>query len=408
MRIALVSVESDPSATPGRPEHGAQGVHVGGLAVALSRAGHDVVVEAARSPRPPRTAGVAPGGGARVRHHPGDGDLGRDLGAAQLPRVVDSLRRSWGARRPDVVHAHSWLSGLAATAATRDTGLPLVVSFHRAGAGDGTDAGPHDPPRAADAAVEVVARRAVRILAATSDEAFGLTRRGVDGRVIRVVPNGVETEAFGPLGPSLRRGRRPRLLVVGSLDPVGGVYDAVAALARVRDAELLVAGGPATDDPDVDPDADPGLAALRVHADRVGVLSRVRMLGAVPRDLLPALMRSADVLVHVPHRDAFAAAALESMACERPVVASAVGTLREVVVDHVTGLLVPPADPDRLGRTLSALLGEPTMCTAFGIAGRDRVVSRFSWSRVVPAVEAGYDEARGTADIADPVREVGA
>jgi glycosyltransferase involved in cell wall biosynthesis len=89
-------------------------------------------------------------------------------------------------------------------------------------------------------------------------------------------------------------------------------------------------------------------------------------------------------------------------------VASAVGTLREVVVDHVTGLLVPPADPDRLGRTLSALLGEPTMCTAFGIAGRDRVVSRFSWSRVVPAVEAGYDEARGTADIADPVREVGA
>ncbi|MGE3289686.1 MAG: glycosyltransferase family 4 protein, partial [Pseudonocardia sp.] len=344
-----------------------------------------------------RDDGVVFGGGARVRHH----DLGRQCSgdAARLPGIVECLRREWRRWRPDVVHAHSWLSALAATAATRDAGIPLVVSFHSPDTGARADR----PSRVCAQAVQAVAGRAGRILAANAEEALGLARKGVDGSVIRVLPNGVDTETFAPLGRSLRRGRRPRLLTVGSLGPDRGVHDVVSALLRVQDAELLVAGGPVTGDEAIDPDADPGLESVRVHADRVGVLPRVRLLGAVGRDLLPALIRSADVLVHVPHRDAFATAALEAMSCERPVVASTVGTLNDVVVDHVTGLLVPPADPDRLGRTLRTLLGEPTRRTAFGIAGRDRAMSCFSWSRLVPAVEARYDEARDRLDTATPV-----
>lgn len=380
MRMALLSIASDPSAAPGRPGHGAQGAHIRGLAAALARAGHEVVVEVvleATGAAARRATTVSLGGGARVRRH----ELGKAGGA---PRVAEHLQRVWRRWRPDVVHAHSWLSGMAAAAATRTSGLPLVVSFHGA-------AGTH---QAAVAAERTVADRAGRILAGTADESTGLTRRGVDGGVIRVVPYGVDTEAFAPSGRSLRRGERPRLVTVGSLHPDGGVYDVVSALRWVRDAELLVAGGPVTGDPGIDPDADPELAALRAHAGRTGVLSRVRLLGAVGRDVLPALLRSADVVVHVPRRDVFAAAALETMACERAVVASSVGTLRDVVVDGVTGRLVPPSDPARLGRTLSALLARPTMLTAFGIAGRDRAESRFSWQRVVPAVEAAYEEAR--------------
>jgi starch synthase len=86
---------------------------------------------------------------------------------------------------------------------------------------------------------------------------------------------------------------------------------------------------------------------------------------------------------------------LEAMACEAPVVASATGGIKEVVVDGVTGHLVPfnqdpingfPTDPDRFARDLAAkindLLGDPEKCVRFGKAGRRRVEETFSWTAI--------------------------
>jgi starch synthase len=84
---------------------------------------------------------------------------------------------------------------------------------------------------------------------------------------------------------------------------------------------------------------------------------------------------------------------LEAMACETPVVASAVGGIIEVVEDGVTGLLVPPREPRALAAALTAVLGDPGRARAMGLAGRARVEEQFSWTSVAARTEALYGDA---------------
>ena len=119
---------------------------------------------------------------------------------------------------------------------------------------------------------------------------------------------------------------------------------------------------------------------------------RVRLLGAVARPDVPALLRSAEAVVCVPWYEPFGIVPLEAMACGRPVVASAVGGIQDTVVDQVTGLLVPPRRPDAVAAALRTLLATPTRALAFGIAGRDRVLARYGWDRIADCTLAVYEE----------------
>jgi len=84
---------------------------------------------------------------------------------------------------------------------------------------------------------------------------------------------------------------------------------------------------------------------------------------------------------------------LEAMACETPVVASAVGGIVEVVEDGKTGILVPPARPDALAAALARVLENPSLGRTMGQAGRRRVEARFSWASVAERTEQVYAEA---------------
>jgi glycosyltransferase involved in cell wall biosynthesis len=82
---------------------------------------------------------------------------------------------------------------------------------------------------------------------------------------------------------------------------------------------------------------------------------------------------------------------LEAMACETPVVACAVGGIKEVVVDGETGFLVPPQDPDRLAAALSKVLDDPDLAARMGRAGRARVLEHFTWDRIAEKTVAMYE-----------------
>jgi D-inositol-3-phosphate glycosyltransferase len=391
VRVAIVCDRCSPLAAPGRPGHGGLSEHLAGLGAGLAAAGHEVMVLVRRD-SPGQEAVARPVDGLEVRHLDAGpaAPLSEDRLVTQVPVLAEELEHRWRAERPDVVHAHSWTAGLAAAAAARELGLPLVVTL------PGVGERPVDPSvdsRGRTSAEHVLVARADRVLATGEDDVFALVRLGARRSAVRVVPYGVDTETFHPDGPTLRRGEHPRLLAVAGLDAEAGVQDTIRALRTVPEAELLVAGGPPTDDPEIDPARDRELARLHAVAREAGVERRVRFLGAVRRETLPALLRSADALVHVPHRTGFGMVALEAMACGRAVVASAVGALAETVVDQVTGVLVPPARPEALARVLRALLKEGAVPLAFGIAGRDRAVSRYGRDRLVAAVEQVYLEA---------------
>jgi glycosyltransferase involved in cell wall biosynthesis len=80
------------------------------------------------------------------------------------------------------------------------------------------------------------------------------------------------------------------------------------------------------------------------------------------------------------------------MACERPVVASAVGGIKEVVVSEVTGLLVPPADPLALADAINRVLQDREWARRLGLAGRKRVEEHFSWTSIAEKTKAMYQE----------------
>ena len=389
MRLALVSEHASPLATLGGVDAGGQNVHVAELARGLARRGHEVVVHTRRdSPGLPARVDFAPG---VTVHHVDAGPpraISKDRLLPHMGELADRLAEDWAARRPAIVHAHFWMSGLASLDAAWRLGVPVVQTFHALGVVKRRHQGPADtsPPERSAIERDVVVA-ADRIVATCTDEVFELLRLGADRRRIAVVPCGVDLDVFTPTGPT--RARRPglrRIVTLGRLVERKGVDSAIEALAAVPDAELIVAGGPAA----ARAGGDPELLRLREVARRTGVDDRVCFTGRLGRDEVPALLRSADVVAAVPWYEPFGIVPVEAMACGVPVIASAVGGMIDTVVDGVTGAHVPPRDPGALADALRHLLDRPALCAQLGRAGAARARERYGWDGIAGATWESY------------------
>ena len=204
MRIAMVSEHASPLAVLGGVDAGGQNVHVASLAAALGRMGDEVVVHTRRDdPVPPRRVALVPG--VEVDHVDAGPptEVPKDELLPHMAAFADELREAWAAEPPDVVHAHFWMSGLAATDAAADLGIPVVHTFHALGVVKRRHQGPKDTSPPQRLRLErALARRVDRIVATCSDEVFELLRMGADRRRITVVPCGVDLERFTAGGPA--------------------------------------------------------------------------------------------------------------------------------------------------------------------------------------------------------------
>lgn len=170
---------------------------------------------------------------------------------------------------------------------------------------------------------------------------------------------------------------------VGRLAPQKGQRHLVSAmpllLEHVPWAHAVIAGGG-----DLAP-------RLRDLAAELGVSDRVHVLG--PRRDVPAIMQAIDVFAMPSMWEGFGIVLLEAMAAARPIVASRVATIPEVVLDGETGLLVPPADAPALAEALRTLAHDRVLAERLGQAGRARLETRFSLQKMVADTELLYDEA---------------
>lgn len=212
-------------------------------------------------------------------------------------------------------------------------------------------------------------------VAVSRSVADGLLAQGVPAERIRVIPNGVDPDALVqaaamPL-PVGTPERRPLVACAARLEPVKGVEHLVRAAAMVPDAAFAIAG-------------EGSLAArLRELAVAEGVADRVAFLGHVSP--VAPLFAAADVVVLPSLSEGMPIAALEAMSFGRPVIASRVGGLPEVIPDGVCGLLVPPADPGALASAIRAVLGDPDTSKLMGEACQRAVRQRFTSARMAAA-----------------------
>lgn len=347
------------------------------LAVALTTEGHDATVCLRQNGR--RRAKAAPGGyrcmsvpvGPRAAASPTD----------VLPYVGDwaaKLERAWSKEPPDVVHAYGWLGGLAAQLAARRRRVPVVQTFLGLAATTGV--------RAADAEHKSERGRVEPLLARSATWATGESSVEVDMLAhlrrsrarVSALTCGVDSERYTPAGPEIARGALQRVLCVAPNPLQDNGFDiAISALYRVPGAELVIAETDATNAVH-----DDARAQLQYLAKEFGVADRVRFAGTIPGNDLPMWIRSADVMVCTPRQPPRPTSALQAMASGVAVVAATMGALADVVLDDITGVVLPPEDPAGLAAALRRLLAQSFQCESMGAAGRSRAQSRFAWQRI--------------------------
>jgi glycosyltransferase involved in cell wall biosynthesis len=414
MKISMVSEHASPLAALGGVDAGGQNVHVAALSEALARRGHTVTVYTRRDAQD-LPARVKAGPGLEVVHV----DAGPPCHIPKdelLPFMGDlaaGIARDWGRRPPDVVHGHFWMSGLAALDAAQRAArraargttpeaaagdgaeyrVPVIQTFHALGTVKRRHQGSDDTSPPQRRWLEpAVGRSADRIIATCSDEVFELKAMGIDSGKVSIAPCGVDLGLFSADGPSVPKPRTHRILSVGRLVPRKGVDLVIRALPQLAaagfdDVELLIVGGGA--EPGV-LHADPEVRRLLDLARELGVAGKVTLRGQVPRGDMPGLFRSADAVVCTPWYEPFGIVPLEAMACGVPVVAAAVGGLQDTVLDHGTGLHVPPRDPAAIADALAVLLDNPGLRAEMGRAGQVRARTRYSWDRVAAETEKAY------------------
>lgn len=389
MKIALVSEHASPLAALGGVDAGGQNVHVAALATHLAATGATVTIFTRRDDVGlPRRVAMA--SGVEVVHiDAGPADcLAKDDLWPYMSDFADGLARQWAIDRPDLVHAHFWMSAWASAHAAERFDIPLAITFHALGAVKQRHQGSADTSAPERVAVErELANDADLVIATCSDEVRELDAMGAADANVRVVSCGVDVRAFTPIGRVEQRTATPRIVSVSRLVPRKGVEDVVRALVEVPEAELIIAGGPLPERLDTDPE----VLHLRSVAEVLGVGNRVEFRSQVSRTDLPALFRSADVAVCAPWYEPFGIVPVEAMACGVPVVASAVGGMLDTVVDGRTGVLVPPRDPSAIARALRELLadepGRRRMARAAAARGR-----QYDWTRIAWRTRAAYAE----------------
>lgn len=381
MKVAMVSEHASPLAVLGGVDAGGQNVHVAALAENMALHGADVTVYTRRDDRAlPARVAYAPG---VVVEHVDAGPaepIEKDHLLPHMSQFARMLSRRWKRERPDIVHAHFWMSGKASLDAAQPLGIPVVQTFHALGIEKKRHQGDRDTSPASRLEEEArIAGEAQRIVATATAEAFELVRMGADKGRISVVPCGVDLRMFAPLGPVEGRDRRrKRIVCLSRLVERKGIGDVITALQRLPEAELIVAGGPSLDRLDEDPEAQ---RLLRLTTE-LGLSDRVVFRGRVERRDVPSLLRSADAVVCYPWYEPFGIVPLEAMACGVPVVVAQVGGLVDSVVDGVTGIHVPPRSPAALAQALRSLFQDEKRRIRLAVAGMRRANVRYGWARV--------------------------
>ncbi|MDO4762261.1 MAG: glycogen synthase [Corynebacterium sp.] len=376
MKVAMMTKEYPPEI------YGGAGVHVTEL-TRYMRQLVDVDVHCMGAPRDE----------ANVYVHGVDKQL--EAANPALQTLSTGLRMAHAAAGADIVHTHTWYTGLGGHLAGELHGIPHVVTAHslepdrpwkREQLGGGYEISSWSERNAmeyADAVIAVSAKMKDAVLAAYPR---------IDADKVHVVLNGIDTELWQPR-PTFEHGSiltelgvdpsRPIVAFVGRITRQKGVEHLIKAARNFdEDIQLVLCAG-APDTPEIAAQITDLVTQLQQERD--GIIWVQDMLG---KDKIQEILSAADAFVCPSIYEPLGIVNLEAMACGTAVVASDVGGIPEVVVDGHTGTLVHYDENDTatfehdLAQAVNAMVADRQRAHAFGLAGRNRVVDEFSWARI--------------------------
>lgn len=288
------------------------------------------------------------------------------------PLTVLRLARLLRKSRVDIIHTHLSTAGFIGAIAARIAGIPSVAHVH--GLNTAT-----------------CYRRSTAIIAVSQAAKEHLVRQGVNPEKIRVIHNGVELDRFEivPVEDAKRRlGYDPKTPVFGAfgrLSKEKGQTIALRAMALLKSehptARLMLVGDGADSSP------------LESAAKELGIAENVDFVGFAHD--VRRFMSACDAVIAPSLKEGLGLSALEAMALSRPVVASAVGGLIEVVVPGKTGFAVPPGDPQAIAESLNALVHDRDLAERMGALGRKRVEEQFDLAKQARTLLAALEEIAG-------------
>jgi len=393
--IAMLSVHTSPLDLPGRTrDAGGMNVYIQQLARELGASGLTVDIFTRRTSRTqPQITHLSPG--VRVVHIPaGPAEpIHKDELYQYMPafaQQIDAFRRREG-RSYDLLHSHYWLSGVVAMTLARSWHVPHVIMFHTlAHLKQLANPDAQEPPQRLEMERKLI-QQADRIIAATAEERTQIIRHcGATSAQVQVIPCGVDLQRFVPYDRQQARlqlgwkADMPVLLFAGRLDPFKGPDILLRAAAMMKQqTRVVIVGGKLSGDKE--------LQQLRRLTAELGIGQRTLFMGARPQQELSLIYSAADITVMPSYHESFGLAAVESLACGTPVVATRAGGLTTIIQHGKTGYLVPRS-PGFFAERLDALLNNPDLLQEMRDNARPSVL-QYSWKRVAEQVRSLYQEA---------------
>ena len=400
-RIALISVDGDPSVEIGKEEAGGQNVYVRQVGEALAKQGWQVDMFTRSSDRQQASIVQHSPNCRTIRLVAGPQEfIPRDELYGYLPIFVQEFQKfqlESGFEYP-LVHTNYWLSSWVGMELKKSQPLLQVHTYHSLAAVKYKSVS--TIPTIAKTRLQVektLLETADRVVATSPQEKEHMRSLVSSKDNIDIISCGTDIERFGSI--ALRTARRelgiaPETKVVlyaGSFDPRSGIETLVRAVSlsavSKADLKLIIGGG-------WRPGESDGKERDRIGSivEELGLSDITSFPGGLSRDILPAYYAAADVCVVPSDYEPLGLVALEAMASGTPVIASDVGGLKYTVVPQETGLLAPPKNEAVFADAIDRLLRDSLWRQQLGHTARNRVETYFSWDRIASQLSQLYTQ----------------
>ncbi|MFN8021997.1 MAG: glycosyltransferase family 4 protein [Acidimicrobiales bacterium] len=385
MRVLMLSWEYPPFVV------GGIAAHVDGLARAMVRGGHEVVVCTLQRHEPgsPAVPDDEVVDGVRVLRASADlpwlpeGDLVARMASAnhQLVGVAAKL----GSWRPDVVHAHDWLVAWAGDTLKSLWGLPLVATIHATERGRHGGHVPPGMPAAINAVEWWLTYQAREVIACSRF----MVREVVSGfelpsDKVHLVPNGVDPALWQLNGTP--PAREPLVVAWGRVQYEKGFQVLVRAIAELRqrlpEVRAIIAGRGSY------------LPELQTQIDVEGVTDIVDLAGFVPDDDLRAILQRAGCVIIPSLYEPFGIVALEGMAAGAPTIVARTGGLAEIVEGTGAGLLFEPGNHHDLAGRIESVLTDSGLAGSMTATAATLIAEHYTWDAIAATTAQVYEHAR--------------